>query len=167
MIDSTWNTFLDFVRQDDPESLARVNPPASEEQLATAVSALGSALPDEVRDLYLLANGFGPNSFLLRDDYRLLPLDEMVAASMDLVGETVAVDAEAGVSLTFTEPSRLVLFDARDGDDDVERVCVRARKTRTRVELWFKQGGIHDFEELVDTELTLSDWFDEVLEYYR
>jgi hypothetical protein len=32
--------------------------------------------------------------------------------------------------------------------------------------IWFKEGGFHDLEEVVDTELSLGEWLEECLEYY-
>jgi hypothetical protein len=62
-----------------------------------------------------------------------------------------------------------VLFaQAKDDDPDVEQVSLRLRSKvkPPSVEIWFREGGIHDWEEVVETGESLTEWFEECLEYY-
>jgi hypothetical protein len=63
---------------------------------------------------------------------------------------------------------RLVFARAKDADPDVEQVSLRLwPKKRPSVELWYRAGGIHDFEEVVDWEESLTVWMEGCLVYYR
>ena len=75
------------------------------------------------------------------------------------------------LALQVTVPKKAlhVLFaQAQDDDPDVEQVSLRLRsKVKSpSVELWFREGGIHDWDEVVETGESLTEWFAECLEYY-
>jgi cell wall assembly regulator SMI1 len=166
-LEETWSRFIDYLAEQAPQAIASVRVPASSEAIEQAEQRLNCALPEALRQLYALADGFAADAYLLRDEYRILPLNEMVEASLGLVGEPVVLDALAGEVAVTKKVTRLVFAQARDDDPDVSQVSLRlwARK-RPSVELWYREGGIHDFEEVVDWDENLATWLDECLEYY-
>jgi cell wall assembly regulator SMI1 len=163
-----WQRFIDLLTAQSPEHLAAIRPPAPLEVLSAAEQRLGGVLPNELRQLYTLADGFASGAYVLRDDYRLLPVDEMVAASLTLVGEPVVLDALAGEVSQPRRVARLVIALARDDNPDVAQVSLRLRPDGRpgSVEIWYRAGGIHDFEEVVNSGESLATWLEECLEYY-
>ena len=98
----------------------------------------------------------------------ILPLGELVEASLALVGVPIPMDA---LALQVTVPKkviRLLFARAKADHPDVEQVSVRLRSKLKppSVEIWFREGGIHDWEEVVETGNTVTEWLDECLEYY-
>src|SRR5215471_8814366 len=91
-----WAQFIDLLTAQSAALLAHIRPPATPEALAEAEQRLRRAIPEDLRRLYSLADGFVTGAYLLHDDYRLLPLGEMVEASLALVGEPVVLDELAG-----------------------------------------------------------------------
>jgi hypothetical protein len=167
-INDVWGQFVALLHMQTPMLVAYIRPPASAEDIADAEQRLGIDFPEEMRQLYLLADGFAEGAYLLRDAYRILPLGELVEASLALVGAPIMMDA---LALQVTVPKKIlhVLFaQAKDGDPDVEQVSLRLRsKVKSpSVEIWFREGGIHDWEEVVETGESLTEWFDECLEHY-
>jgi cell wall assembly regulator SMI1 len=148
-----------------PERIRRA---ATTEMLADAEERLGRALPENMRQLYLLADGFAAGAYLLRDDYRVLPLGEMVQVSLALMGQPVVLDELAGAVSVLKQVTRFVFVRAKDEDPDVEQVSLRLRtKRRPSVELWYRAGWIHDFDEDVDREESVTEWIEGCLVYYR
>ena len=164
---AAWGRFIDLLTAQSPELLKQIRQPATRAALAEAEQRLHCPLPEELLQLYLLADGFAVGSYVLRDDYRLLPLEEMIEASLALVGEPVALDALAGEYSQAQRVIRLVFALAQEDDPDVVRVSLRLWPRKwPSVEKWYRAGGIHDFEEVVDTQDTLTAWLEACLEYY-
>jgi cell wall assembly regulator SMI1 len=164
---AVWGQFIDLLTAQSPELLEQIRPSATRAALAEAEQRLQCALPEEILQLYSLADGFVAGAYLLRDDYRLLPLGEMVEASLALVGEPVVLDALAGEVSVAKKVIRFVFAQAKEDDPDVAQVSMRLwPKKRPSVEIWYRAGGIHDFEEVVDTQESLAAWIDGCLEYY-
>src|SRR5262245_35061678 len=93
---ATWARFTALLTAQSPELLQHIRPPAAREELAEAEQRLHCTLPEELWQLYSLADGFVAGAYLLHDDYRLLPLGEVVKASLALVGEPIVLDELAG-----------------------------------------------------------------------
>src|SRR5262249_44657382 len=119
-----WARFIALLTTQSPELLEQIRPPAAPEALAAAEQRLRRALPQDLRQLYALADGFVAGAYLLRDDYRLLPLDEMVEASLALVGAPVVLDELAGEVSVAKTVIRLVVARAKEDDPDIEQVSV-------------------------------------------
>jgi hypothetical protein len=163
-----WGRIVAILESHAPTLVGHIRLPASAQAVAEAAQRLGIVIPEELRQLYLLADGFAEGAYLLCDDYRLLPLGEMVEASLALVGVPILMDA---LALQVTVPKKVlhVLFArAREDNPDVEQVSLRLRSKLKppSVELWFREGGIHDWEDVVETGDTLTEWFDACLDYY-
>jgi hypothetical protein len=128
---------------------------------------LRRAMPEELRRLYSLADGFVAGAYLLHDDFRLLPIGEMVEASLALVGEPVVLDELAGEVSVSKKVIRLVFAQTREDDLDISQVSLRLwPKKQPSVEMWYRAGGIHDFEEVVDWQESLQTWLEGCLEEY-
>lgn len=166
-LEDMWGRFIEYLAEQSPQVITSVRAPASPESIEQAERRLNCALPEALQHLYALADGFVADAYLLRDQYRILPLSEMVETSLELVGEPVVLDALAGEVAVAKKATRLVFARAREDDPDVSQVSLRvwARK-RPSVELWYREGGIHDFEEVVDWNEDLATWIEECLEYY-
>ena len=166
-LQSAWERFIDLLTAQSPKLLERIRPPATRTALAEAQQRLQCTLPEEIQHLYLLADGFVVGACVLRDEYRLLPLDEMVEASLALVGEPLVLDAVAGQHSQAHRVTRLVVFQAKEDDPDVVQVSVRLwPKKRPSVEIWYRAGGTHDVEEVLNTQGSLTAWLEDCLEYY-
>jgi hypothetical protein len=140
---------------------------ALDDEGAEAEQRLQCPLPEELLQLYSLADGFAVGAYVLRDGYRLLPLDEMIEASLALVGEPVVLDALAGEYSQVQRVIRLVFGQAQEDDPDIVQVSVRLwHRKWPSVEVWYRAGGIYDFEEVVDTQDSLTAWLEACLEYY-
>src|SRR5579883_392876 len=126
-IEDVWARFVASVSRETPAMASFIRAPASQGALAEAERRLGCALPDELRRLYVCADGFALGAFLLRDDYRILPVDEMVEASLGLVGASITLDFESGEVSRAKKVIRLVLARARPDDEDVEQISLRLR----------------------------------------
>jgi len=164
---ATWARFIDLLTAQSPEHLQHIRPPAARAALAEAEQRLKCNLPEELRQLYSLADGFVAGAYLLRDDYRLLPLGEVVEASLALVGEPVVLDELAGEIAVAKKVIRLVFAQAKEDDADISQISMRLwPKKRPSVEVWYRAGGVHDFEEVVDWQESLSTWLEGCLEYY-
>jgi cell wall assembly regulator SMI1 len=164
---AVWERFIDLLAAQAPERLGYIRPPATREALTEAEQRLQCTLPEELRELYALAGGFVAGAYMLCDDYRLLPLDEMVEASLALVGEPVVLDALAGEISQAKRVIRLVVAQAKADDPNIVQVSMRLwPKKRPSMETWYRAGGIHDFEEVVDTHESLTAWLEGCLEYY-
>jgi cell wall assembly regulator SMI1 len=162
-----WTRFIELLTSQSPKLVEQIHPPATPAALAQAEQRLQCALPEELRALYSLADGFAAGAYLLGDDYRLLSLGEMVEASLGLVGEPVVLDALAGEVSVAKKVMRLVFAQAKEDDHDVAQVSLRLwPKKPPSVEVWYRAGGIHDFEEVVDWQERLSTWLESCLEYY-
>ena len=145
--------------------MQRNRPPATPKALAEAEQRLRRALPDELRSIYSLADGFVAGAYLLHDDYRLLPIGEMVEASLALVGEPVVLDELAGQYSVAKKVTRLVFAQTKEDDPDISQVSLRLwPKKQPSVEMWYRAGGIHDFEEVVDWQESLPVWLEGCLE---
>src|SRR5262249_34124213 len=146
---SAWQQFIEVLTIQSPELLRHIRPPATREALAEAERRLQRTLPEELRQLYSLADGFMAAAYLLRDDARLLPPGEAVEASLALVGEPVVLDELAGEVSVAKQVIRLVFARAKADDPDIAQVSLRIwPKKRPSVEVWYRAGGIHDFEEV-------------------
>ena len=165
-ISEVWERFVALLKADSPQMVARIRPPASAEVLAEAEQRLQVVFPAELRHFYLLADGFAEGVYLLREDYRILPLGEMVEASLALVGEPVILDNLAGETEIPKKVVRLLFALAKEDDPDVSQVSLRLRTKKPCVEMWYREGGIHDWEEVVETDESLTEWLDDCLEYY-
>lgn len=166
-LEETWRRFIEYLAEQAPQAIAYIQGPASPESIEQAERRLNCVLPEALKDLYALADGFAADAYLLRDQYRILPLSEMVEASLALVGEPVVLDALAGEVAVTKKATRLIFAHARDDDPDVSQVSLRVwTRKRPSVELWYREGGIHDFEEVVDWDEDLATWIEECLEYY-
>src|SRR5262249_34823920 len=113
---ATWAQFIDLLTAQSPELLQHIRPPAAREVLADAEQRLQRTLPEDLRHLYSLADGFVAGAYLLHGDYRLLPLGEMVEASLALVGEPVVLDELTGEVCLAKTVIRVVVAQARDDD---------------------------------------------------
>ncbi len=164
---ATWARFTALLTAQSPELLQHIRPPAAREALAEAEQRLQCTLPEELRQLYSLADGFVAGAYLLRDDYHLLPLGEVVEASLALVGEPVVLDELAGEVSVAKKVIRLVFAQAKEDDPDISQVSLRLwPKKRPSVEVWYRAGGIHFYEEVVDWQESLSAWLEGCLQYY-
>jgi hypothetical protein len=148
-----WARFVELAIRDQPAAARGIRAPASRDDLVQVESSLGVPLPPELEELYLLADGFEPGAFLLRDEYRILPVKEMAAASLKLVGEPVVRDELAGVAETPKKLVRLWLATTKDTDPDVSAIYLRLRKRTSSVEIDYREGGVHDLPEVVDSSL--------------
>ncbi|MGO8951447.1 MAG: SMI1/KNR4 family protein [Ktedonobacterales bacterium] len=147
--------------------LKQIRPPATIEGIQEAEQRLHCAIPDELQHLYLLADGFVEGAFLLRDTYRLLPLSEMVDATLALVGTPIIFDVLSGEVSLSNKVVRLVFAHAKADDPDVAQITLRLwPKKKPSVELWYREGGLHTFEEVVDWQESVTEWIGECLEYY-
>jgi hypothetical protein len=164
---AAWGRYIDLLTAQSPELLDQIRPPAAPAALEGAAQRLRCSLPEELLQLYSVADGFVADAYVLRDDYRLLPIGEVVDASLALVGEPVVLDALAGELSMAKTVIRLVFARAKEDDPDVEQVTLRLwpRKPPS-VEVWYRAGGIHDCEEVVDTGDSLTTWLEACLEYY-
>jgi hypothetical protein len=167
-IDDVWGRFVTELEADVPARVGHIRPPVPAQEIAEAEQRLGIVLPEELRQLYLLADGFADGAYLLRDQYRILPLSEMIDASLALVGEPILMDS---LALQVSVPQKvlhLVFAQAKEDDPDVEQVSLRLRSKLKppSVEIWFREGGIHHWADVVETGETLTEWLDECLEYY-
>ena len=161
-----WQNFLAGLEKYSSELIKEINPPATEAQLEKARTLLGPLFHPELEELYKIANGFAPGAYLLRDDYRILPLEEMIEKSLAIIGTTVPTDFEAGEYTTLKKLKLLVFAIAKEEDEDVEQVSISIKRGKTDISLWYKEGGIHDFEEVVSTSETLKEWLTVVVEEY-
>ncbi len=165
-ISGVWERFVKLLAADSPDRVARIRPPATVEAIAEAEQRLGAVFPEELRQLYLIADGFAEGVLLLRDDYRILPLSEMVEASLALVGKVVVMDYLAGEIEKPKKVVRLLFARAQEDDPDISQVSLRLRAKKSSVELWYLEGGIHDWEEVVEIGESLTEWIEGCLEYY-
>ncbi len=165
-MEKIWNEFIGHLTKTEPESLSKINPPATTEQLNEAKAILGSVFHEDIEQLYHLANGFTEGAYLLRDDYRILPIDEMIKQSLALAGKRIFTDYEAGQSRKIKKGDMIVLALAEEDNCDVEKISISVTRGKTNVAIWFKEDGIHDYEEVIDTSETLEEWLTSVLEYY-
>ena len=168
-INAVWGRFAQLLESHAPAMVGHIRPPATASAIAEAEQRLLVVFPAELRQLFLLADGFAEGAYLLRDDYRILPLGVLVEASLALVGVPIPMDA---LALQVTAPQqviRLLFARAKADNPDVEQVSLRLRSRLKppSVEIWFREGGIHDWEEVVETSESLTEWLDECLEYYR
>lgn len=161
-----WKQFVAYLEVDSPHALGHIRPEASVKAIAEAEQRLNVALPEELCQLYLIADGFAEGAFLLRDDYRILPLSEMVEASLALVGQVVVMDYLAGEVENPKKVTRLLFARSKEDDPDVSQVTLRLRAKNPSVELWYLEGGIHDWEEVVEIGKSLSEWIEGCLAYY-
>ncbi|HLV98899.1 MAG TPA: SMI1/KNR4 family protein [Ktedonobacterales bacterium] len=167
-ISAVWERFVALLEADSPQMLEQIRAPTSAEAIAEAEQCLQIVFPEELRQLYLLVDGFAEGAYLLRDDLRILPLSEMVQASLALVGVPILMDS---LALQVTVPKKVihVIFaQAEEDNPDIEQVSLRLRSKikPPSVEIWFREGGIHKWEDIVETGDTLTEWFEECLEYY-
>ena len=139
---------------------------ASAEAIAEAEQRLKVVFPEELRQLYLLADGFAEGAFLLGMIHRILQLSEMVEASLALVGKVVVMDYLAGEIEKPKKVVRLLVVRAQEDNPDVSRVSVRLRAKKPSVELSYLEGGVHDWEEVVEIGESLTEWIEGCLEYY-
>jgi cell wall assembly regulator SMI1 len=156
-----WEKFIQYLSEEERIMLCL---PVTEVALDRAQSRLDCQIPPELRTMYMMADGFQKDAFLLRDDYRVLTLEEMILESEKK--PLVVIDEMAG---EFEEPDRVtrLIFAVTEEDNrDIQQVSLHLDEDDATVEIWFKEGGIHDFEEVVDTELSLGEWLEECLEYY-
>ena len=165
-ISDLWQRFVKLLEADSPQSVERIRPSASAEAIAEAEQRLKVVFPEELRQLYLLADGFAEGAFLLRDDYRILQLSEMVEASLALVGKVVVMDYLAGEIEKPKKVVRLLVARAQEDNPDVSQVSLRLRAKKPSVELWYLEGGVHDWEEVVEIGESLTEWIEGCLEYY-
>jgi hypothetical protein len=164
---ATWARFIDALTAQSPELLQHIRPPATPEALSEAEQRLRRAMPEELRRLYSLADGFVAGAYLLHDTYRLLPSGEMVEASLALVGEPVVLDALAAQFSRSKRVIRLVFAQAKEDDHDISQVGLRLwPKKQPSVEMWYRAGGIHDFEEVVDWQESLTAWLEGCVEQH-
>src|SRR5262245_48108509 len=161
----SWARFIELLATQSSKLLEHIRPPATPESVAAAEQRLQRALPQDLRQLYSLADGFVAGAYLLQDNYRLLPIDEMVEASLALVGEPVVLDELAGQFSVSKRVIRLVFAHAKEDDDDISQVSLRLwPKKHPSVEMWYRAGGMHDFEEVVDWQESLTAWLEGCLE---
>ena len=165
-MEQTWAAFVSAIERDSPASLALVNPPATDEQIEEARRELGSLHPDLER-LYRLADGFTPGAYLLLDSHRILPLAELIDDSRSLNGTYIVTDSEAGEGRKLGQFDLLTLTRTRPDVPDMSRVSVSVSRKKARVHVWFVEGGVHDFEEVVDTEESLDQWLDDAISDYH
>jgi cell wall assembly regulator SMI1 len=165
-ISDVWARFVTLLAADAPQMVGRIRPPVTVEALAEAEKRLNVALPEDMRRLYLLADGFVEGAFLLRDDYRILPLSEMVEASLALINTPVITYFLAGKVETQKSITRLLFASAKENNPDVSQVSLRLHTKQPSVELWYREGGIHTWGEVVNTHWGLAEWLDICLEYY-
>jgi hypothetical protein len=166
-MEKIWNKFIDSINQIDPEFLRKINPPATEELLNNAKTMLGPAFHEDVEQLYSLANGFADGAYLLTDYYRILPIDEMIAKSLALIGKRFTTDYEAGESMKTKKGELIILALVEEDDCDKEKIGVSVTTGKTDMAIWFKEGGIHDYKELIiDSSQTLEKWLTSLIDGY-
>ena len=157
-MEQAWAQFTAYLQKNDPQAFAAINPPVTEQQLVEARSVLGDAFHGELERLYRLADGFAPGAFLLMDSYRILPLSEMIDDSLSLTGTRISTDYLAGESRKLKKFALLTLALTEHNNPDVERVSVSVSRGKSSVFLWCLEGGIHDWEEVVDWDESLEEW---------
>jgi hypothetical protein len=163
----TWEHFITLLTAQSPQLLEHIRPPATQETVTVAEHRLHCTLPQELRHLYALADGFREEAYLLRDDFRLLPLSELAEANLTLVGEPIILDVLAGDVSVAKSIIRVVFAVAKEDNLDASQVSLRLwPKKRPSVEIWYRAGGIHDFEEVVDSHDSLHVWLEACLDYY-
>jgi hypothetical protein len=92
----------------------------------------------------------------------------MVEASLALVGESVILDELAGEVSVAKTLIRLVVAQAKVDDPDISQVSMRLwSKKQPSMEVWYRAGGVHFYEEVVDWQESLSVWLEGCLEYYH
>ena len=166
-ITEVWERFVKLLHAHAPQMVAHIRPPASTEAIAEAEQRLKVVFPGDLRQLYLLADGFAEGAYLLRDDYRVLPLSELVEASLALVGEPVILDYVAVEVSIPKKVVRLLFARAQEDNPDVSQVTFRLHARKPYMEIWYRKGGIHDWEEVVETWESLTEWIAECLDYYE
>ena len=165
-ISEVWERFLKLLEAHAPEVIGHIRPPASMEAIAAAEQRLKVVFPEELRQFYLLADGFQEGAYLLIDYYRILPLDEMVEASLAMVGQVVVMDFLAGEIEKPKKVVRLLFARAKEDDPDISQVTLRLRARKPYMETWYREGGVHDWEEVVETGESLTESIETYLEYY-
>ncbi|MGB4776068.1 MAG: SMI1/KNR4 family protein [Daejeonella sp.] len=166
MIEESWNKFVNHLKVEDTENLEKINPPATIEQLEKAKAVLGPLFHEDLQKIYKLANGFIQGAYILSDGYRILPIDEMLEKSLDLVGQVLITDVEAGEFKKIDKIKMVIFAIAKEDDEDIEQIGFSLRRNKTDIAIWYKEGGIHSFEEVVETGETFEEWFNDMLEYY-
>jgi hypothetical protein len=162
-----WARFCGFLARDTPQFLPDIRPPATLSSIQEVEQRLSCTIPAELQHLFLLADGFSEGAFLLRDDCRLLPLSEMVDASLALVGIPIVLDVLSGQISRSNKVIRLLFAQAKADDPDIVQFSLRLwPKKQPSVEIWYREGGIHTFEEVVDGYESMAEWLEECLEYY-
>ena len=165
-LQSAWERFIDLLSAQSSELLEHIRPPATRPALAEAEQRLQCTLPEELQQLYLLADGFRAGVCVLRDEYRLLPIDEMVEASLALVGEPASAGCSAGQHSEARRVIRLVVLQTKEDDPNAVKVSVRLwPKRQPTVEIQYRAGGTHDVEEVLHTQGSLTAWLEDCLEY--
>jgi hypothetical protein len=153
-VPGVWKRFRGFLEQRTPGATAHLRPPVTEAQLKAAEAQLGVALPKALRALYLLCDGFEKDQYLLRDDLRLLPLDELVARTVDSRGQARHAWAREHLVFAVTRPQ----------DPDIEQVSLKL--PAEKVEIWYRAGGVHEVKEVLSTGGSLSSWLDDCMGFY-
>ena len=166
MIEKIWNQFINYLKNEDQGNLKKINPPATKKQLEKAKKTLGSLFHEDIEKIYEKADGFIEGAYLLSDKYRILPIDEMLEKSLKLVGEVLITDWEAGESKKINKLTIVIFAVAKDDNEDIQQIGFSVRKNKTNITIWYKEGGIHTFEEVVETSETLEEWLNEMMEYY-
>lgn len=166
MIEQIWDKFIGYLKAEDPEILKKINPPATKEQIDKAKKVLGSLFHEDIQKIYQMANGFAQGGYLLSDKYRILPIDEMLEKSLKLVGEIFITDTTVGEYKKIDKLKMIIFAVAKEDDEDIHQIGLSLRKNKTNIAIWYKEGGIHTFEEVIETSENLEEWFGEMMEYY-
>lgn len=101
---ASWLSFLFDLRVDDSITL---NPPATEEEIHRLETVIGQELPDELRQLYLIANG-------QRDPYLVTPKPEEYSASLFLYYEFLPIE---GVIAQYQSWQNIIEDIGEDGNE--------------------------------------------------
>ena len=66
-INEVWGRFVTLLESHAPALVGHIRPPATASAIAEAEQRLLVVFPEELRQLYLLADGFVEGAYLLRD----------------------------------------------------------------------------------------------------
>lgn len=72
-----FTALVDYLREHHPAVADSLRPPATESQIENLEQLIGDRLPEDVRELYLLADGQGERQSLFVEGFQFLPLAEV------------------------------------------------------------------------------------------
>jgi cell wall assembly regulator SMI1 len=155
------------VEKEQPALFAQLLPAASPKAIEDFEKTLALSLPDDFKELYLLFNGFAPHTYLY-DGLRLLPLNEIIEQTQHIKGSPIVTYEMAGEFFIANKKQNNLLIIAlyEPSNPDIAWVGLKlsqSKKTQKisgKICLMYKEGGIHDFEEMVSIGETFGEWIE-------